>query len=37
VLLLAGAFDAAINQRALQNVFSDFVNQYGTSPCGGAN
>jgi len=27
VLLLAGAFDAAINQRALQKVFNDFGKQ----------
>jgi hypothetical protein len=32
VLLLAEVFDAAINQRELQKVFSDFPKRYGLLP-----
>jgi len=31
MLLLGGAFDATINHRAFQKVFSDFASQYGAA------
>ena len=35
MLLLAGAFDAAINKRALQKVFSDLASQYSATSLSG--